>query len=442
MNTQSISRILAAFIHNLSFADLPDEVVERAKNRILDALATAIAGRDSPHYKMGLELVKNNKGNATVFTHSLKLPAIDAAFINAILIDNIGQTDSMVHAHPGGPIVSTAISVAEQEGSSGTEVITAVVAGYDIMGRIGSAAPSITPRFRGLSVYGPFGAAATAGKLLRLNEDQLTSALGYTANFASGLCECWVAGTPEGKFHAGLASRNGIMAANLAKAGATAAETSLEGKSGFYQAFAGTTEGIDTAVTDLGKRFLIMEAEYKPYPICAHNQISVDLALSLVKQHAIKAKDIEKVSEKIPYYSFTFPGLNYVGPFSSRFQAAGSNQFSVAAALIGKPVFSPQFYNSDYNAPDVAILAKKVELTGIKDSDTVQIVITLKNGMQYSAESNGSALLMPATGKVKLKFEYLTSDFLDRSRIDRIINIVLSLEKVGQISELTRELSG
>jgi len=80
--SQSISRDLARFVYGLSFTDLPNQVIDRAKNLILDGLAVAIAGLDMPYYRMGLEVVKNNKGNVTIFGHGLKVPAIDAAFIN------------------------------------------------------------------------------------------------------------------------------------------------------------------------------------------------------------------------------------------------------------------------------------------------------------------------------------------------------------------------
>jgi len=444
MEKQSIGRDLARFIYNLSFSELPNEVVDRAKNLILDALSTAIAGRDQPYPQIGLGLIKDNKGNATIFTYDLRVPAVDAAFVNAIMVNSIGQDDMLYLFHAGQVVLPTAIAIAEQESSSGAEVITALVAGYDIMARIYLGAPSIIPRFRGVPVFGPFGAAAVTGKLLKLNEDQLTNAIGYAANFSSGLCECWEAGTMEAKFHCGVASRNGIIAATLAKGGATAAENSLEGKSGFYQAFAGTTGGLDAATSNLGKRFFIMDTTYKPYPVCGSNQVPVALAESLVKQHNIKGKDIGEIAEIVPDWVASYPGLNYAGPFTTRFQATMSVQFCAAATFLGKPVALISFYDNNYNDPEVAELAKKVKVIGEK-RDTTRIEVTLQNGRQYSIEGAAgellpSEILVPTTDRIKVKFGSLTSDFLGKEKADKIIDIVLNLDKIDNIGEFTQEL--
>ena len=125
----------------------------------------------------------------------------------------------------------------------------------------------------------------------------------------------------EGRFQVGLASRNGIMAAILAKEGAIAAETTFNGEAGFYQAFAGTTSVAEEATADLGKRFLIMDSTSKTYPICGLQQIPVDLALALAKQHNINGRDIDKVVEIVSESDFLYPGTNNAGPFTTRVQA-------------------------------------------------------------------------------------------------------------------------
>ena len=267
MTTETISKQLAKFIHALSFEELPDDVVDEAKMRLLDALSTGIAAHDFPCPRLSLDLVKGNKGEATVFMHGHRLPAIDAAFVNGNMVQGLGQDDAFLASHPASVIVPATIAIAEEQGSTGEEAITALVAGYDLMARTYSAAPTIAPRFRPTPVFGPFGAAAAAGKLLRLDEDQLTSALGLAANFSSGFTEGWTCGTTEIRLQPGIASRNGIMAALLARAGGTAAETTLEGEYGFYKAFAGTDYTLDPITTDLGKIFLIKNTKSKQYPI-------------------------------------------------------------------------------------------------------------------------------------------------------------------------------
>jgi hypothetical protein len=98
-----------------------------------------------------------------------------------------------------------------------------------------------------------------------LTEDQMVSALGFAANYSSGMVECWQAGTMEGHFHGGMAARTGIISVTLAKLGVIAAESSFEGGHGFYLSFAGTLDHVPEVTADLGKRYMIMEVLYKPY---------------------------------------------------------------------------------------------------------------------------------------------------------------------------------
>ncbi len=289
-------------------------------------------------------------------------------------------------------------------------------------------------------MIGPFGAAAAAGKLLRLDEERLADALGYAANFSSGFRECFVTGFMERKFNDAMASRNGVTAALLAREGAKASRSSLEGQYGFYRAFAGKTEVLDAATANLGKRFLIMDATYKPYPASAEVQTTVHLALSLVKQYDIKGEDVAEMIEKAPD-NVIKPDSSYSnpGPFTSRLPAIASAPFSLAASLLGRPVTDYAFYD-DYNDPEVLELAKKVKLVAEKGRSATKIEVTLKNGEKYSMEQGGTEFLVPTTDRVRAKFAGLTSNLLGKNKVDRITDIVLNLDKVSNIRQLSQEL--
>lgn len=441
MEEQAISRALARFISNITYEQLPDEVKKRAKSLLLDALSTAIAGRDLPWCQIALKLVTGSKGDATIFGHDLKASALDAAFVNSVLVCSTAQEDCLFIFHPGVVNVPTAIAIGEEQGSSGAEVITALVVGYDVMGRIYLGGPDIAPRFRGVSAYGPFGAAATAGKLLKLNEDQMTNALGYAANSASGLNECWSAGTMEGSFHGGIVARNGILAAALAKAGASAAEKSLEGKFGFYQAFAGTTDQAEMAIQDLGKRFLIMETLYKPYPVCAAQQVPINLILKLVRENYIHASDIAQITERVPYWEAVFPGSNNPGPFETNIQAVLSAQFCAAAAFLAKPVNSHKFYINQYDDIEVSTLAKRIKLIGERDRKALKIEVELNDGKKYFVEEEKEGMLTPTDERIRAKFKELTSAIIDERKANEIIEITMNLDKCFSIRELTEKLN-
>jgi 2-methylcitrate dehydratase PrpD len=386
-------------------------------------------------------LVNDGKGNATIFTYPLKVAAKDAAFANAVLACGIAQDDTLFTFHPGTVNVPTAIAMAEQEGSSGAELITALVIGYDVMGRIFLGGPNIRQGFRTGSVFGPFGAAAVAGKLLKLSENQLTNALNTAANFASGLGQWGVDGTKERDFFDGLAARNGIIAASLAKEGVAAAENSLEGEKGFYQAFVGTSHAAELAAQDLGKRFLIMEARYKPYPVCGILQIPIRLILELISRYHLNPKEIQEIIVSLSHPDATFPGTDNAGPLKSMIQAVLSAQFCVGAAFLGKPVTSYQFFFNHYDDQEVLGLAKRIRVLGEKDRVKPKIEVVLHNGRQYSMEQDIGEELIPADEPVRAKFNQLSSDIVGQEREAEIVNIVSDLDKVDSIRGLTQKLS-
>jgi len=441
MPQETISRSLARFVYGLSYDTLPAVLPRRVKNLILDALGTAIAGRDMHSSRMAVSLLKDNRGDCSVFGHRAKVPALDAVFVNAVLLNALAMEDFLFSLHPGQVNVPTAFAVAEQESRSGKELITALVAGYEVMGRVYLGGRGMPAKFRGTPVFGPFGAAAAAGKLLKLNEDQLTSALGFTANFAGGLTQCWLDGTMEGNFHAGVAARNGITAAMLAKAGAIASEKALEGDCGFYQAFSGSLNNAGDAVSGLGERFLIMETCYKPYPVCAFQQIPIEMISRLVNQHNIAPNSIRKVVEKVSSWEAAFPGGDFAGPFESFGQALLSSQFCAAAALLGRPVESPRFYMESYNDTEVLSLARKVTLVGEPERKVPEITVTLNNGETYRIEEDeAEGTLIPTDQKIITKFNGLTSDLIRREKAVEIIDQVMSLEELRNIRELTDRL--
>jgi 2-methylcitrate dehydratase PrpD len=245
----------------------------------------------------------------------------------------------------------------------------------------------------------------------------------------------------EGKFQNGLASRNGIMAGLLAEQGATDAETSFEGKAGFYQAFAGSTPDLSKLTGGLGSNFAIMQAEYKVFPVCALEQIPVNLALGLVEMNNIDAKTIANVTVVMPEAEYLYPGTNNPGPFTSRFQAIMSSQFCVAAALLRKPVRSHTFYDKGYADPEVTGLAHKIILVGEKGKNEISIEVALHDGNRFSAQGGKEDLLVPDFAKIRTKFENLAIEYLGTEGVDRVIQIVSDLDKIGDIGELTRHLS-
>jgi len=443
MKVKSLSSSLAEFANDVKFEHLPPQVIERAKTCILDMFSSCYAGRNLPWIRIAVDLVKGNPGNCTIISYQHKVPAMDAALANGAMGHSVVREDTIGAAHPMAEVMPAVIATAEQENASGTDFLTALVLGYEIEGRLSlrcTMGSGLHPGFRPGSVLGPIGAAVGAGKLFKLSNSQLVNAIGFAANMSSGLTEAWWPGAMDVMFQTGLAARNGIMAATLAKAGATSAATALDGRDGFFQAFTGSNQNLEVVTADLGKRFMILETTYKPHPICYFVLAPLDLTLSLKKQCKINAEDVVKIIERAPTVANLAPNNEFTGPYENNLQAQMSAPFSIAAALLDKPVQLPAFYAEHYNDPEILQMAQKVEVIGEDDRKLYRMEIYMKDGEEYSLEEDISHKLIPTRQQLEARFKEAAVDYLGEARTTDILGTVMNLEKVDNIRGLTGKL--
>ncbi len=441
---ESIAKTLAKFIHDLTYADLPEGVVELAKTRILDALSCAYAGRDLPHSQTATEMVKNSPpGDSTVFGCEVKVAPMDAVLANSVMVHSILQEDLAFSGHPGTMIIPVALAVGEQERATGKETLVAIVVGYEMMGRISRGVYNLyATAFRPGPIFGTFGAAATAGKLMRLDVDKLTHTLGYAASLVPGVPkEAWWGGTMEPMFQAGVCARTSILSAIFAKGGATTAPQVLEGRHGFLRCWGGTTERAALITEGLGKTFAISEIVVKPYPACGVSQFAMQVASPLAKL-GLRAKDIARVVEKTRTGVIASAGHDFAGPFTNQFQAQMSMQFCTAAAILGRPVKSFSFYVEHYDDPEVAELAGKVELVDEEGRTKPRLEVYTHDGRVLTAEEEtvDQHPHAPSRENMENKFTALASSFLGEERTRQIIDLVMNLDRMDDICELTAKL--
>ena len=437
-DTRTISQTLAQFVQGVDTDRLPARIVELAKIRLLDSLSTALAARGLHVPGTVLAIVGQNSGPATVIGQRRTLPPIDAAFANATLVNGRSQDDFMQKSHPGALTVPAVLAIAEQCARSGAEVLAGIVAGYEIVGRMYLGAPGMLPRFRASGVAGTVGAAAAAARMLRLDAAQTANALGCAALFAHGFGEGFFSGTNEVKLNVGMASRNGVTAALLAQAGATASPTAFEGEAGYLRAFDGSLAHAAEMIRDLGSRYLIEETVYKECPVCIFTQTPIVLARTLAPK--FDAASVERVVVTSPELTHTNPGFINEGPYDTHLQAVVSARFCTAAALLGRPVEDYDYYDN-VGDPEVIALGKKIELRmRTTDSDRVDIEVMQGNGV-LRASGIETETLFPTADKVIAKFGRITQHlpWLER---DRIVETVLALDRLPEIGALTALLKG
>ncbi len=336
---KSVIERLGEFVAHTKFSELPADVVVRAKTCLLHDLGVALAGRPAEPLVHGL-VARHYAAPAesTLFWDGSKVSAEGAALANAALMHARTQDDTHFPSstHTGATVIPGSLAVAEAERRTGEEFLGAMILGYEVAGRIGRRHDVVTtPRgFRATSLYGVFGAAAAAARLMGLGPEQVTAALGFAANLSGGLGQTWVEGTSEWRYQVGIAGRNGVFAARIAASGAAAARETLEGVAGFYAAFVGTQEHVGGVTAELGRQWVVPEVTQKPYPVCAIQQSPVAMMIDLVTTYDVKPADVREIVLELNPYEAKYPGTDSVGPFTDQGGTLMSGQFCMALALV------------------------------------------------------------------------------------------------------------
>jgi 2-methylcitrate dehydratase PrpD len=238
---------------------------------------------------------------SSVIGGKVKVGAANAVLANGTLAHGLDFDDTREDAviHTGCATVTTALAVGEAVGASGEAVLESIVGGVEVMCRVGLAVPGKfhARGFHPTALTAGFAAAAVAGKLYGLGEDQLVHALGIAGSQASGIIEYLADGTWTKRLHPGWSAHAGVVAALLAQAGFTGPARVFEGDQGFYRAFAGGHDParLETLLQSLGREWELAQLTFKPYPCGSIAHPYMDCALRLRQQHRLEPEAIVEV---------------------------------------------------------------------------------------------------------------------------------------------------
>jgi 2-methylcitrate dehydratase PrpD len=183
---------------------------------------------------------------------------------------------------------------------------------------------------------------------------------------------------------------------------------------------------------------LVMDACYKQFPVCALQQIPIELVIRLLEKHDIEADSIEEVVERVSEWEAAFPGGDFAGPFENPGQTLLSGQFCAAAAFLNKPVKSYNFFLENYNDPQICAMGQKVRIIGEKERRNPEIEVTLKDGRKYRIVENPEAgTLVPDETRICEKFRTLTGPVMGERKVNEIVDMVLSLDSIENVKDLT-----
>ena len=429
----------------------PAEARRRAVTALVDTVGVILAGVAEPAAKIIRQtVVPESQGNCSVLGTSEHASAGDAALANGVAA-HAHDYDDMCFvslAHPSCALVPSILATGELTAATGTALLDAYIAGFEVECRLGLV---MNPRHyheRGwhcTSSIGTLGAAAAAARLLRLNPSETIHALGIAASLACGLKGNM--GTMVKPLHAGIAARNGVTAARLAQAGFTASEKSIDGAQGYLVAMDSQKPpaALVDATADLGSRWEILDTgvTVKLYPSCAATHPPLDTLLELKRRHHITPEAVSAIDVEVD--SMTPRLLTYARP-STPLEAKFSMQFCAAAALIfGHPTLET-FDLEKIRDPRIQNLLPVITLRANPTFDAAaplsraNVTVRLIDGHTF-AECADGARGYPgrlSDGELQTKFLACAHRALTPSSAGRLLDALRAIETARDITDITR----
>jgi 2-methylcitrate dehydratase PrpD len=445
---KTLSARLAEWTTALEYEQLPPRAVEMAKLLILDQLGLQLRGAGLPHLQPVRELVERMKAapEATPVLSAHRTVAPYAALVNGTLAAGIEFDDvHMYAAHTGSTVVPTALAFGESIGASGREVITAVVAGAQVMALLGATTVTDLVRtgWHASKILGTFGAAATAGRLLGLTSDQLTHALGIAGSEAAGTMEYELSGGEVKRMHAGAAARSGSQAALLAGAGLSGPAAVIEGKRGVLRLL---STALDVPGLDgLWDRFHIVDTVFRLYPTIGSAAPAIEAVRHLQEDHELPWREITEIKLGLPEIAVGH-GAAITRP-TDAVTAQFSTAFSIALRLV-RGQNRPQEYLDPalWTDPDLLSVVDKVTpypttfAPGMPALLSCQIDITLEDGRVLSRAQAGARGYPnhPDThdSDIEAKFLDNVDGVVAPATARRVIEHVATLEELSDVTDL------
>lgn len=417
----SYTRILADFACHTAFEQLPASAVHAGKLLVQDTLACVVAGHDLPSSRIVRQVMGTYGGvpEATVLVSGQRMPAALASYVNSHLGNAIDADDTLHYkAHIAAAAVAPALALAERQGSSGRDFLTAVIVGYEVAGRIAMSLQSLVVTDEGKFQFGPvsgysciaFASVVCAGRLLGLNARQMLHAFGITAATAPLPASSQfgrVLPRPMTKYAMyGTTAEAGVVAALLAQQGFTAEQAVLDGEQGFWRVVGSLSCNWNALTESLGERWFVEQVIYKVYPGCRFLNAAVDMFYDLRARHAIDAGEIERIEVGLHGAALAkhMDDPNVVTMVDACFSAP---YLLAAAAYAGPP--GPGWHTSEARADErMKAFMKKVSVTLEPTAAAIAAADLRAHG--HNARMPSSLKIVTQRGEYSARVEYSKGD--------------------------------
>ena len=451
------SEVVGSFVSELRLSDIPHDVVDKAKLVLLDSLGIALASSTMDFGRMVVSVARRLGGtnDSRLIGSPVKVAAANAVLANGTLAHGLDYDDTLEEAivHTGCCAGMTAIAVGEELGATGRSVLEAVIAGTEVMCKVGLVAPSKfhARGFHPTALCSTFGAAAAAGKLYDLQASQWRDAFGLCGSQSSGIIEYLADGSWTKRLHPGWSAHGGIIATLLAREGFRGPRTVFEGTHGFYRSFGGANDYRYEKLLQLGREWEIPRLTFKSYPCGSISHPYMDCALTLKEKYKITPDRVVEIlcrTAEGPVHRLWEPLEQKQRPPTS-YAAKFSLPFSIAVILIRGKAGLEEFSDKAIHDPEILGLAKKVryELDPTIDyprhfSGHMKIKLvdgTIREENQPYPRGGFESPLPPE--EIEVKFRANAALALPAQQVDRLVDLVKRLEELPSISALTDPLS-
>jgi 2-methylcitrate dehydratase PrpD len=422
--------------------DIPADVAAAAKRHILDGIGCALAAarlKEVP-YAAGIARSMGDSDEASVLGEGIRGSEPAAAFANGVLIHALDFDDTHTGAlvHATAATLPAALAVGESKESSGSEVLAACVAGYELVIRLGAAVTHgfHSKGFHATSACGVFASALIAARLMRLGIVETVNALGIAGSAAAGSLEFLNTGASTKQIHPGLSGMNGVLSARLASEGASGPDSIFEGEYGLFRSYTGTEVASEALTEGLGSSWETTNITIKPYPACQlfHTNLS---ALESIRNEIGDVDAVQSVTFDVPSDSVPIvcePADAKLAPRTS-YEGKFSLPFSAASLLIKGELGVDSFGAGRLSDPRTLEMARRVGYRtthpeGAPADVPGRVVAQLTDGRLLEGRAEK---FEPAEEQVEAKFR---SNCGGNFPADDLIKLVGRLEELDDLSEL------
>ena len=451
----SITTQVSEACARVEFSDLPDEVVDRTRYLLLDFLGCAIRGTLTESTGPVLR-VAQGKSSAERMVPIIGTERSSEASFSALAIGTAAHSlelDDVVNSgslHPAVAVLPAALSTGYRSRCSGSELIAAMVIGYELMVKLGIALkPTAHYRqgFHPTGTCGAFGAAAASARILKLTPQQMLHALGIAGSQAAGSLEFLANGAFTKRFHAGWAAHSGVVAADLAKEGFTGPASIIEGKFGFLHGY--STESVpEDVIRNWSTPWEVLNSSIKPHACCRYKQGPIDCILEIMAANDLSAEDIARVEAAILDAGFALvaePVDQKRNP-QSVVDAQFSMPFGAALAILRGNASLERYHMDEISDPDIGSLMERV--TCIRDPELnryfpekwpARVAIETTDGRHFTKRLDhpkGDPENPLSWDELIAKFTSLAGQVLPASQCDTIVRLVREVDQLEDISEL------